>query len=78
MNANPRCDRCSAALVWIGIGPGAEPFCPRDCAPIDPGTRCPKCKSLKIEPYSVVGYFIVLPDTHCVDCGNVFWKKDAL
>lgn len=82
MVADPICERCGRAKVWIGIGPGAEPICPQSCAPVLPGTRCPKCKSFKIEPFYFVTMFGIPVKSdntmHCIDCGKVFDKKDAL
>lgn len=78
MIANPKCERCSSVLVWIGIGPGADPACLNRCPPVIPGTRCPKCKSFDIEDYSVDGFYVAVPDRHCIACGAVFWKRDAL
>lgn len=43
MNANPKCRLCGRAMVWIGIGGGAEPACPKDCS------ACVKCKHPKAE-----------------------------
>lgn len=43
MNANPKCHLCGRAMVWIGIGGGAEPACPKDCS------ACVKCKHPKAE-----------------------------
>lgn len=43
MNANPKCRLCGRAMVWIGIGGGAEPACPEDCS------ACVKCKHPKAE-----------------------------
>ena len=83
MIADPQCERCGLRKVWIGIGPGAVPECPKGCDPVLPGSKCPHCRSLKIEPFEmgVAGWFGAFgnPDCwHCIDCGKVFSKKDAI
>lgn len=50
--ASPRCARCGGRAVWIGIGPGAEPACARECA-----GRCPRCLSDDVAPFVVPRYF---------------------
>lgn len=76
--ADPKCPRCSLLMVWIGVGGGALPQCPKNCDPIPPGSRCPGCSSLEIEPYDGASFMVMIPDYHCRSCGKVFWKKDAL
>ncbi len=82
MIADPVCQRCSGRMTWNGIGPGAEPFCPRNCDPVLPGTRCPRCKSFAIAPFVAVNWFgIPMTDEDsmsCSPCGKVFKKGEAL
>lgn len=40
MIADPICKICKRKMVWIGLGGGAEPACPRDCG------CCPRCNAL--------------------------------
>jgi hypothetical protein len=67
-------------MVWIGIGPGAEAVCPKEC---ELGPACPKCGSRNTEEFTIPGttswsYFTpvhVTPDRdgwHCWGCGEVW------
>ena len=80
MIADPTCDRCGRPKVWIGIGSGAVPVCLDGCAPVLPNTRCPKCRSFDIEPFDQWNGWYPPPadQHHCVPCGAVFAKKDAV
>lgn len=78
VTADPTCTRCGRRMVWIGIGPGAVPECPLRCAPVPPNSRCPKCRSLKIEKYTLYQFPIPSDTWHCWDCGKIFDKKDAV
>jgi len=70
--ADPKCERCGARGVFIGIGPGAEVACSRDCA-----GKCPSCLSPRIEPYARWSYYAFVDASstltrHCLPCGHVF------
>lgn len=72
--ADPRCERCSRAKVWIGIGPGAV----AECVRCDVGVPCPRCGSRATEPFRTYSYWsaYVREDDakkhHCWPCGHVF------
>lgn len=69
-------------MIYIGIGPGAEPACPNDCEakpnPDDGWDEitlddavpcCPSCGSRDVTPFPM---YFGLTHRRCVDCGKVF------
>ncbi len=73
-NANPVCSRCFSKKVWIGIGPGAEAVCIKDCS----GYWCPICR---IQAQEVEVYASDQISTEhmiwCVACNTRYHKEIA-
>ena len=74
--ADPVCVRCGERCVWIGIGPGANAVCKRECS-----GKCPRCLSTAVEPFVRWSYWSLAPQPdpdhksmHCLPCGNV-WEE---
>lgn len=75
--ADPVCPRCRRRMVFIGLGPAAEPA----CVACKDGPRCPQCRSVDTEPFRVQRTswsLIAMPENshHCVPCGHVFIPED--
>lgn len=79
--ANPKCEHCSKPMVFIGIGPGAEPIRVCEC---ESGPPCTTCGSRHTEPFVTwsYNYWSGTREEHdngtyrCITHGHVFTPRN--